>query len=413
MNILYIDHYAGSDKYGMEFRPFYMAREWVKSGNNVTILAADFSHLRKINPVIEKDFTEEYDSGVRFSWFKSVRYTHNGLGRLLSMMGFSNKLKRYAPKIAEKYSPDVVIASGTYPMDNYGARRIADISGARHIYEIHDLWPLSLMVMGNVGPKNPYIMYVQRAEDFGFKKSDGVVSVLPFAYKHMEERGVSREKFTFVPNGVVVNAEKTELQDGSVHKTTLESLKKDGKFIVMYAGGHALSNALESFILSADYIPQNAVLVLVGDGSEKNNLIRLAGERKNVVFLPSVKKTDMQSLLSFADCLYIGAKNSRLYDYGVGMNKIYDYMLAAKPVIYAVGSANRPVDDAKCGISIPPENEKAVAQAVKELMEKSSRELLELGKNGREYVLEHNDYRVLAKKFLDAIKNNQNLNAES
>ena len=59
MNILLINHYAGSDYHGMEFRPFYMAREWKKKGHNVTILGADFSHLRKNNPVIEKDFQEE------------------------------------------------------------------------------------------------------------------------------------------------------------------------------------------------------------------------------------------------------------------------------------------------------------------------------------------------------------------
>ena len=30
MNILYINHYAGSMKHGMEFRPYYLSREWIK-----------------------------------------------------------------------------------------------------------------------------------------------------------------------------------------------------------------------------------------------------------------------------------------------------------------------------------------------------------------------------------------------
>ena len=42
MNILLINHYAGSSYYGMEFRPYYMARKWVKQGHNVTILGASF-----------------------------------------------------------------------------------------------------------------------------------------------------------------------------------------------------------------------------------------------------------------------------------------------------------------------------------------------------------------------------------
>lgn len=45
MNIILINHYAGSNIHGMEFRPYYLAREWVKMGHNVTIIAASFSHL--------------------------------------------------------------------------------------------------------------------------------------------------------------------------------------------------------------------------------------------------------------------------------------------------------------------------------------------------------------------------------
>ncbi|MGN1081478.1 MAG: glycosyltransferase family 4 protein, partial [Acutalibacteraceae bacterium] len=400
----YIDHYAGSDEMGMEFRPFYMAREWVKLGHEVTVLAADFSHLRKKNPVIKKDFEETFDSGVRFVWLKSNRYRHNGVGRFINMFGFSRKLKMYAKKIAEAYKPDAVIASSTYPMDNYGARKIADAAGAGHFYEIHDLWPLSLMVMGNVGEKNPFIMYVQKAEDFAFRSCDKVISILPFAYRHMEERGFSKDKFVCIPNGIVTDSEATELSRDSEQYKKLRGLKDEKKFIVMYAGGHALSNALDSFILSADYLPENAVLVLVGDGAEKQNLVSLSNGRKNVIFLPSVKKSDMQSLLKFADCLYVGAKNSRLYAYGVGMNKIYDYMLSAKPIIYAVGSANRPVEDANCGIAVEPEDPKAVANAVSELMGMSADELEELGQNGRKCVMENHDYKILAERFLREIR---------
>ncbi|PID82180.1 MAG: hypothetical protein CSB16_02600, partial [Clostridiales bacterium] len=44
-NILLINHYAGDPNKGMEFRPYYMAKEWVKLGYEVRIIAADFSHL--------------------------------------------------------------------------------------------------------------------------------------------------------------------------------------------------------------------------------------------------------------------------------------------------------------------------------------------------------------------------------
>ena len=94
MNILYIEHYAGSDEFGMEFRPFYMAREWVKLGHKVTIMASDFSHLRKKNPTIQQDFTTIMQEGVEFVFLKTKPYKRNGLYRIINMMGFVNKVKK-------------------------------------------------------------------------------------------------------------------------------------------------------------------------------------------------------------------------------------------------------------------------------------------------------------------------------
>lgn len=61
MNILLINHYAGGLKYGMEYRPFYMAREWIKMGHSVTIIGADFSHLRKNSLKLVKKLLEVLD----------------------------------------------------------------------------------------------------------------------------------------------------------------------------------------------------------------------------------------------------------------------------------------------------------------------------------------------------------------
>ena len=62
-----MDHYAGSPAMGMEFRPYYMAREWVKKGHNVRIVGGDFSHLRIKNPKIRKDFTTQTIDGIKYT----------------------------------------------------------------------------------------------------------------------------------------------------------------------------------------------------------------------------------------------------------------------------------------------------------------------------------------------------------
>jgi hypothetical protein len=53
LNILLINHYAGSVRHGMEYRPFYLAREWVRLGHRVRIVASSQSHIRAQAPQLD------------------------------------------------------------------------------------------------------------------------------------------------------------------------------------------------------------------------------------------------------------------------------------------------------------------------------------------------------------------------
>ncbi len=404
MNILYIEHYAGSDRYGMEFRPFYMAREWVKMGHSVTILGADFSHLRKKNPVIKKDFTEEMDSGVRFVWLKSNRYRRNDHMRVFNMMGFVKKIQKHAKYSAETYVPDVIIHSSTYPMDVYAAQAVKAYCGAPCFYEIHDLWPMSLLAMAPmIKEKNPIIRYVQKAEDDCYRLDDGVISILPGANRHIKERGFS-VNYHNVPNGIVLADQPQEAPPSQEIADLFARLKKEGKFIVLYAGGHARSNALDCLIHAANLTEPSVHFVLVGKGDQKERLMELAKNKTNITFLPPVEKGQIPALLSLADGLYMGAKNDPLYEYGVGMNKIFDYMLAGKPVINGIRSDGNPLELSGCAVTVAPENANALAEGVNFLQQMPLQQRMEMGQKGHDYVIKHHDYSVLAKQFIDALQ---------
>lgn len=406
MNILLINHYAGSDYHGMEFRPYYMAREWKEMGHNVTILGADFSHLRKNNPVIERDFQEEMVNGIRYVWVKTPKYQGNGVGRIKNISTFMWKLRTNYKMIADKYKPDAVIASSTYPLDIYPAYRIANRCNAKLCFEIHDLWPLSPMEIGGFSKNNPAIVILQRAEDFAFKNSDVIVSILPDADKHIKERGFSTDKFVYVPNGIIVNDEKKNpLKEKTIER--LEQLKKEGYFLVGYTGNHSPANVLDTLIDAGKETTDKKIkYVLVGKGNVKNELIEYAKANNvsNVEFLDPVLKDNMDNVLQLLDICFISLKKQNLFNYGVSPNKLFDYMMAARPVIYAVEASNDPVKDCGCGISVPAENPKAVVEAVMKIKKLSDEEKVEMGKRGREYVLENHMYHPLAERFLNAIK---------
>ena len=77
MNIIYLNHYAGSPAHGMEYRPYYLAREWVRLGHRVQMLAADFSHVRATQPAPG----DETIDGIAYRWYPTPRYLGHGLGQ--------------------------------------------------------------------------------------------------------------------------------------------------------------------------------------------------------------------------------------------------------------------------------------------------------------------------------------------
>ena len=139
MNILCINHYAGTPVLGMEYRPHYLAREWVRAGHRVQVLAADFSHVRAKQP----QAGDEAIAGIAYRWYSTPPYQGNGLSRVKNIAAFLRAVWADTPRLVREFKPDVVIASSTYPMDIWVARRMARLAGARLVYEVHDLWPLS------------------------------------------------------------------------------------------------------------------------------------------------------------------------------------------------------------------------------------------------------------------------------
>src|SRR5688500_14922263 len=112
MNILYINHYAGSIYHGMEYRPYYLAREWIKLGHNITIIAANNSHIRNKNIIIPKpeNYLTEYIDGIKYIWCKTPEYSGNGVKRVINIFAFLVKVRKLVPQLLQDITPDLVIA---------------------------------------------------------------------------------------------------------------------------------------------------------------------------------------------------------------------------------------------------------------------------------------------------------------
>jgi glycosyltransferase involved in cell wall biosynthesis len=407
MKILVINHYAGSPSLGMEYRPFYLAREWVRAGHEVTIVAASYSHLRVQQPSIRSDMAEGTVDGVRYVWLVTPSYEGNGVRRAMNIAVFVAKLFRYRRRLEAASTPDVVIASSTYPVDNWPARHLSRRGRAKVVYEVHDVWPLSLIELGGMSPRNPFCMVMQWGEDYAYRHADKVVSMLPCTREHMEAHGMAPDKWAYVPNGIDPDEWIDPTSDLPVeHAAAFRRLKAAGKFVVGYAGSHGIANGLESFVNAGPALDTSGVtLVLVGQGPEKGRLERLAREAgsANIVFLPPVPKANIPALLRSFDVGFVGWRRQPIARLGVSHNKTFDYMMAARPVLYAVAAGNDLMAESGAGITVQPERVESVVDGVRRFQEMTADERDAMGRRGRDFVLANHTYPVLARRFLEAI----------
>lgn len=408
MKLLVINHYAGSDRLGMEYRPFYLAREWVSAGNAAGIVAADYSHLRACQPVVASDLECTEEQGVRFRWLRTNSYAGNGVKRVANMLAFAGKLYAHANRISREERPDVVICSSTYPLDIYPGARIARRSGARLVFEVHDLWPLTPRLLGGYSENSPYIRLLQQAEDWAYAHADIVVSILPHTREYMVSRGLDPKKFVHIPNGIKTTP--VEAEDGgdlprAVH-LRIDEERRRGRFLVGYAGGLGVSNSVETLLGAARALASSGVTFLLAGGGAGSGHLQAEATRSgldNFCLLGAIPKPAIQAFLYRMDALAIAWRRSPLYRFGVSPNKVFDYMLAGKPIVQAIDASNDLVAEADCGITVPPEDPEKFADAITRLRALPASEHKRLGENGQRFVRRYHDYRTLASRFLETV----------
>jgi glycosyltransferase involved in cell wall biosynthesis len=146
--------------------------------------------------------------------------------------------------------------------------------------------------------------------------------------------------------------------------------------------------------------------VLVGNGHERERLAtRIQTEGlSNVYMFPPVPKAHVPIFLKQIQAAYLGAPRQPIYRFGVSPNKMFDYMMAGVPILYAIEAGNDLVTEADCGLSIPSEDARALAAAIRELRASTPERLLSMGNNGRHYALANHSYDVLANNFINAMK---------
>lgn len=396
-----INHYAGNNEVGPEYRHFLIAKELKKNNYNVFIISSSYTHLlKKHNDISEKYELKAYD-GIPYVWIKTSEYTGNGISRFKNMFSFSYILHNEFKKI-DIIKPDYVICSSPHPFSIINGYYISKYYKAKFIFEERDLWPMSIVELLGVSKFNPMIMLFQWLEDFAYKKSDLIFSPLINLEQHINVRKIKYKKFLYLPNGIL----KTDMDEILKNNVNIDKYIPGNNLLIGFAGTIGASNCVDILLSAANKLKKYDIgFVIIGNGEMFHDLQEIVKNEKliNVHMIGKKDKVSTIKILNKCNILFNSAPKSKLYHYGLSPIKLPEYMYLEKYIINAVDIDNNVVDIADCGSTIESGNVDALANEILKLSKIDKSELKKFGKKAKKYAIDNLTYPSLVNKFISEL----------
>jgi glycosyltransferase involved in cell wall biosynthesis len=407
-----LNHYAVTPDSPGGTRHYDFARELVKQGHQVNIFVSSFGYFtrKEARNTKERNSQREEFNGVGFIWVKTFPYHKgNDWRRVLNMLSYSFRVVPSGLRL--KGTPDVILASSPHPFAGLAGWLLAKLKRTKFIFEVRDLWPQTLVELGDYSNKSLTVKLLRVLEKFLYRRAKKIVVLPPNAPEYIKRLGIPGDKIVHIPNGV--NPETLSKSDVGLPEAldkTIASLKSEGKLLVVYTGAHGIANTLDTIMEAARLIQDRGIdnvhFLMVGEGPEKEGLMTKAKEwgLSNISFHEAIAKESIAGLLKASDIAVLSWRKSSLYEHGVSANKLWDYMFCAKPIVWAIDTLADPVAETNCGLTVPAEDGEAMAQAIVKLSGLSDNERREMGKRGRDYIMKYQSVPVLAERLLEVIK---------
>lgn len=266
------------------------------------------------------------------------------------------------------------------------------------VLNVQDLFPQSVIDLGIL--RNQILIRVfEGMERFVYKKAAHITVHSPGNRDHVIRKGALAPKVTVMHNWVDTEF----LQPGPKNNDFRQELGLESKFIVSFAGVIGYSQDLDIVLEAARILTgyQDIAFLIVGDGVEKARLQKKAQAMalSNVIFLPMQPRHRYPQIIQASDVslatLHAEVKTP------VVPSKILSIMAVGRPVIAALntaGDAPKLIEDAHCGLVLPPEDPQGLAEAILKLY--NDRESCkQMGENGRDYAEKELSLRKAADRY--------------
>lgn len=311
---------------------------------------------------------------------------------------------------------DVAFIDSTPPIQGLKMPLIKWLRKKPTVYNAQDVFPDSLVNNG-LAKEGSMIWKVGRiVEKITYEYADKIIVISEDFKRNIMAKGVPEDKIVVVYNWVDQNAvvdiprEKNKLFD----KYNLDH----SKFYVTYNGNIGLSQNMDMLLEVAKALEANDDIhfVLVGNGAYLEEVKRIVAERRisNVHLLPFQPYEDISHVFSLGDVSLVISKP------GTGAasvpSKTWSIMSASRPVLAnfdenelksilegSISSSGLKGSSGPCGIFTKAGDKVAFTDAILKLYK--NRELCkEMGRNGRQFVMDNLTREVGTQKYVDVIK---------
>ena len=397
MSMLVVSKYAALPDIGSNPRWYELALILESSGTEVTVLTSDSNHI-SLMPPLSVSVRDISIGGICYKVIRTAKYRHTAsIARVISWFDFDIKLFRHCRQMA----PDVVVISSLSLTSIIFGIYIKARHGSRLVFEVRDIWPLTMIHEGGFSRWHPLALYLRFIELWGYRRADLIVGTMPNLKQHVTESGIRKPDDAFHTCGIGVAPDRAADVAAFAFSPEVEALLR-GRTIIGYCGSIGLTNNLHDFVRYMDDCTRDdVVFVIAGDGADRPTFESRLKDHQNVVFLGRIAPDQVQGFLRRCDVLFLSTLPSKVWDYGQSMNKIVDYMLAGKYIVAQYTGYPSFINEAECGIFTDGDG---LFDSLNAALDMSADERDAAGMAGREWLLEHQNYDALARDYLKKIE---------
>jgi colanic acid biosynthesis glycosyl transferase WcaI len=394
VRLLFVTHYFHPEVGAAPTRILELARELSAHGHRVTVLTGFPNYPDGVipDPYRGRRFQVERLGDLRVVRTAVYPAPNRGVARrLLNHTSFALS----ALACSRRAGPADAVIVETPPLFTAAAGvLIARLKGAPLLLNVADLWPDAAIQFGALRGRAA-VASARAIERFAYRNAEVIGVPTPGLQRMLRERGRPAEQVVLVPHGV------------DPGRFPRDSGAEPVPRRVVYCGtigmGHAVGTLIEAARMLEEAGERHELLI-VGDGAERAELQARASRLglKRVSFAGRLPREELPALLATAEVTVATQRNLPLLADALS-TKVLEYMAAARPVVAAAsGWTAEVIEDAQAGVTCPPEQPRALAEAIAGLTADPGRART-MGLNGRRYVEANLTRRVAVERIERAL----------